>query len=219
MARKTTTEGDEGIQTERLIAAARDMNTVMGLDPAIGTDDEGNDIIEDLPDEDLTAAIKNEADEVLAKDKLEDDTWAVLEELGVAEKAIAERNKKAPAKEEKVADKKKAAKDKKAPAKGKDKKAPAKEEKKAKAPKKESKPKEPKGPRYSRARAVADALGKVKKTFTVQELAEKADELYKDVTGGSNVKEALAVAKIAVGVLDQLGTIQAAEEKNTYTKA
>ena len=80
----------EGFDLAVLVGAAEDMNAIMGLEPEIDTD---------LDEAELVEAIKFEAEEVMSKDKFSDATWGLLEEMGVAEEAIADRKKVAEAAE------------------------------------------------------------------------------------------------------------------------
>jgi len=80
----------EGFDLAVLVGAAEDMNAIMGLEPEIDTD---------LDEAELVEAIKFEAEEVMSKDKFSDATWGLLEKMGVAEEAIADRKKVAEAAE------------------------------------------------------------------------------------------------------------------------
>ena len=60
---------------KRLSAAAKDMNKVMGLKPEIDLE---------VDDKTLSSLIRDNAAEVEADDKFKDDTWKILDELGVA---------------------------------------------------------------------------------------------------------------------------------------
>jgi len=56
----------------RYVRCAKEMNEVMGLDPAIDTK---------LEEEELKEAIKSNAEEVVPTDKFSDETWDVIEEV------------------------------------------------------------------------------------------------------------------------------------------
>ena len=95
--------GIKGLTEDLLIAAAEDLNASLGLDPAID--------VEDLEGEELLEAVKVSMEEVYTQDQLEDDTWKVMELLGIEAQEAPEEG--APEEEEKPK------------AKGKGKKAPA----------------------------------------------------------------------------------------------
>ena len=67
--------GVKGLTEDMLIAAAEDLNASIGLDPAID--------VEDLEGEELLEAVKTGMSEVYTADQLEDDTWKVMELLGI----------------------------------------------------------------------------------------------------------------------------------------
>ena len=67
--------GVKGLTEDMLIAAAEDLNASLGLDPAID--------VEDLEGEELLEAVKTGMSEVYTADQLEDDTWKVMELLGI----------------------------------------------------------------------------------------------------------------------------------------
>ena len=67
--------GIKGLTEDLLIAAAEDLNASIGLDPAID--------VEDLEGEELLEAVKTGMSEVYTADQLEDDTWKVMELLGI----------------------------------------------------------------------------------------------------------------------------------------
>lgn len=67
--------GVKGLTEDMLIAAAEDLNASIGLDPAID--------VEDLEGEELLEAVKTGMSEVYTVDQLEDDTWKVMELLGI----------------------------------------------------------------------------------------------------------------------------------------
>ena len=67
--------GVNGLTEDMLIAAAEDLNASIGLDPAID--------VEDLEGEELLEAVKTGMSEVYTADQLEDDTWKVMELLGI----------------------------------------------------------------------------------------------------------------------------------------
>ena len=67
--------GVKGLTEEMLIAAAEDLNASLGLNPAID--------VEDLEGEELLEAVKTGMSEVYTADQLEDDTWKVMELLGI----------------------------------------------------------------------------------------------------------------------------------------
>ena len=71
---------------DSLVKAATEMNTVMGLDPAI--------TVENVTEADLKAKVIAEGNLADAKDKLSDDTWALFRELGTAKTALAAREAK-----------------------------------------------------------------------------------------------------------------------------
>ena len=75
--------GVKGLTEDMLIAAAEDLNASIGLDPAID--------VEDLEGEELLEAVKTGMSEVYTADQLEDDTWKVMELLGIeAQEAFEE---------------------------------------------------------------------------------------------------------------------------------
>lgn len=63
--------------TTQLIATAKDMNEVMGLDPEIDTDAVGTAV------KALVKEIKTNASEAETEDKFQDSTWEILTQLGV----------------------------------------------------------------------------------------------------------------------------------------
>ncbi len=67
--------GVKGLTEDMLIAAAEDLNASLGLNPAID--------VEDLEGEELLEAVKTGMSEVYTADQLEDDTWKVMELLGI----------------------------------------------------------------------------------------------------------------------------------------
>lgn len=67
--------GIKGLTEDMLIAAAEDLNASLGLDPAID--------VEELEGEELLEAVKVSMEEVYTQDQLEDDTWKVMELLGI----------------------------------------------------------------------------------------------------------------------------------------
>lgn len=77
-----------GIKLAILVAAAKDMNKVMGLEPPIDLK---------LKGADLTERIQEEAEDVLPKDKLADETWDLIKKIGgkKAQKVVAKRQAKA----------------------------------------------------------------------------------------------------------------------------
>ena len=82
--------GVKGLTEDMLIAAAEDLNASIGLDPAID--------VEDLEGEELLEAVKTGMSEVYTADQLEDDTWKVMELLGIEAQEAPEEEAPAPKK-------------------------------------------------------------------------------------------------------------------------
>jgi len=83
-------------------------------------------------------------------------------------------------------------------------------EKKAVAPKAPKAPKEPKGPRYTRLMAFGDAIKK--KGGTIEDLADRADELYAAKGGKSNPKESRDDVNRGIQILTHLGVVKKSEK-------
>lgn len=180
---------------DSLVKAATEMNTVMGLDPAI--------TVENVTEADLKAKVIAEGNLADAKDKLSDDTWALFRELGTAKTALAAREAK-PAPAAKATAKATPAKP-----------APAAKATPAKEPKAPKAPKEPKAPRYTRASAFADAVRAG--CNTEEKLLERADALYvKKMACEPNPKEALWIHRFGMAVLKELGIVSETNGKLAF---
>jgi len=94
--------GVKGLTEDMLIAAAEDLNASIGLDPAID--------VEDLEGEELLEAVKTGMSEVYTADQLEDDTWKVMELLGIEAQEAPEEEEPEPEEKPKAKAGKKASK-------------------------------------------------------------------------------------------------------------
>lgn len=181
---------------KQLLDAVADMNEVMGLSPAIGTDDDDNDILDDMADDDLMAEIKAGSSQVDKKDDLDDSTWSVLEALGSSprSKKAAKKEKKAePAPPEKAKEKNGGN------GNGNEKKKIEKVEKTEKA----DKPKKPVGnkkdPKYIRGLSILDALRNAgKRGKTVEEIGDLANKIFVKAGGKDNIKQSRHLANLLV---------------------
>ena len=194
--------GVKGLTEDMLIAAAEDLNASIGLDPAID--------VEDLEGEELLEAVKTGMSEVYTADQLEDDTWKVMELLGIeAQEAPEEKpepEEKPKAKAKKAAPKEEPEDD------GDDDEPKAKKGAKAKAePAKKAAPKKANdGPKYSRSDAFGETLmaGKKNKKSLAQ-IIEDSDALYSENTGRrSNPKESAWCANLSLKALAACGYVK-----------
>lgn len=201
--------GVKGLTEDMLIAAAEDLNASLGLDPAID--------VEDLEGEELLEAVKTGMGEVYTVDQLEDDTWKVMELLGI-------EAQEAPEEEPEPEEKPKAKAGKKASKKaepeddddgdddGDDDAPKAKKGAKSKAePAKKAAPKKANdGPKYSRSDAFGETLmaGKKNKKSLAQ-IIEDSDALYSEHTGRrSNPKESAWCANLSLKAMAACGYVK-----------
>lgn len=200
--------GVKGLTEDMLIAAAEDLNASIGLDPAID--------VEDLEGEELLEAVKTGMSEVYTADQLEDDTWKVMELLGIeAQEAPEDEPKpeeKPKAKAGKKASKKAEPEPEPEPEDNGDDEPKAKKGAKAKAePAKKTAPKKANdGPKYSRSDAFGETLmaGKKNKKSLAQ-IIEDSDALYSENTGRrSNPKESAWCANLSLKALAACGYVK-----------
>lgn len=200
--------GVKGLTEDMLIAAAEDLNASIGLDPAID--------VEDLEGEELLEAVKTGMSEVYTADQLEDDTWKVMELLGIeaqeAPEDVPEPEEKPKAKAGKKASKKAEPEPEPEPEDNGDDEPKAKKGAKAKAePAKKAAPKKANdGPKYSRSDAFGETLmaGKKNKKSLAQ-IIEDSDALYSENTGRrSNPKESAWCANLSLKALAACGYVK-----------
>lgn len=172
----------------KLMAAAKDMNTTLGLDPEIDTSKK-------VSDENLLESIKSNADEITEEEfdakeldsgdgeNLKKMTWSVLKEL-----------KELPQEEEELKAEPKAEKE------GKESKP---EKPKKKNGKKAAKPaKTPEATHYCRESSICDAVAKMpKEGSSEEELAAAANTIYVKHGGKDNQKQSLHVLKVGLKYL------------------
>ena len=154
-----------------LIKAAKELNAVMELDPAIVVTTKAKDV-------DLKAGITKASKLITEDDEFSDKTIAILEEMGLMEGEEVEEEEE---EEEEEAPAPKAKKGKKAK-----KATPAEDDDEEEAP--APKPKKVKVG-MTRLDAVCKALNAKKAPKTMEAWAEAADALYEDAGGKANLKE------------------------------
>lgn len=207
MAKKKKGKKKESRQ-DRLVAAAGELNEVMGLDPAIDVE---------LDEEELEEAIKAEGDSIQPDDEYSEATLKVLKELDITAPEDLEPGGEGeePEEEEEGKDEEPEGDDEEPegeegeeedeePA---DK--PAKKDKKPKKP-----PKKAEEARYTRVNAFAEALQSKQKT-NEEALLKKADGLFVQHGGDSNDKETQYMQRRGLAILEALELIEVKDGKIT----
>ena len=185
---------------------AKEMNSLMGLDPEIDLKQSEKDLeaeikrnIDEIYETDITP--ENEGDEVFSEESVK-----TLAELGCqfaadALEAEEEPEEEEPEEEEKPRRRKESA-PKEKPAPKKEKPAPKKEK-----PKAEKTAKEPAAKKVTRIQATAQALtaaAKKKKNHTAEDLIAASNEVYMNNGGKDNPREAKYFYNIIVGALAEM---------------
>lgn len=173
----------EDVSHEDLIAAAEDLNAILGLKPELDTEVDAEEL--------QTAIIELCSDEEVApraSDGLQQETFTVLRKLGVGPTLPdVKDDKKKDSKDDKKKDDKKTG------------------PKQTKASTKTEKPKkEPSGPKYTRAAAVVDAV-RFGKSENIGDLIKEADDYYAKSGGTSNPREAKFASTYVLGTLVAAG--------------
>lgn len=198
---KMTEKNENVITREILISVADDLNTALGLDPAIDTELEDSELTEKIREEAAQVGfnIKTNAVDaaVLKADKkaLKEETWEFLLSAGMLDHTKEIETAKSSGK----------GKDKGASGKGKD--TPAKKDAPAK--------KAPAAPRYTRAHSMGDAFKE--KPATLTKAAKLADDLYAKKGGKSNITASERDAIYVAEMLSTFGVIKGIDKDGNIT--
>ena len=185
---------------DRLAAAAKDMNDIMGLEPAIDTE---------VDDTTLKTQIIANAVDVEDKDKYKDDTWKILGELDAAKIPARVRKKLEAGKPTPPPKRRRTAPSSKPPAKKPKDPPPERNQKKEEPPKAKKKTTAPVlNKNYSRSRAAAETILK-KCPAKRKTIMEEADKLWVKKTGKPSTPKAATVALSYIfPFLEALGVIE-----------